>query len=110
MKTGEFNILVAEFFGECQDILDKATLDYATENDRLANFKELAIILDTTPGEVLMVYFMKHLISIRNYYKGRQSNREDIRGRFKDAVNYLILGLALVEEERDAKQGSSNLT
>ena len=51
---------------------------------------------------VLWIFLKKHMDGITAYIKGHKSQREDVRGRIKDAIVYLMLLWAMVEE-RDEK-------
>ena len=74
--------------------------EYArTQNDVFANFKRVAADLETTPEKVLLTYFLKHKDGIASWANGHTSQREDVRGRIKDAIVYLILLWGMVEEK-----------
>jgi|TARA_R100001530_G_scaffold131243_1_gene102779 hypothetical protein len=45
-----------------------------------------------------MVYLLKHIDGITAYLAGHKSQREDVRGRIKDAIVYLMLLWAMIEE------------
>lgn len=47
---------------------------------------------------VLWVYFRKHCDGIVAYLNGHKSQREDVRGRIKDAIVYLILLWMMVDQ------------
>jgi len=46
-----------------------------------------------------MVYLLKHIDGITAYLNGHKSQREDVRGRIKDAIVYLMLLWAMIEEK-----------
>jgi hypothetical protein len=48
---------------------------------------------------VLWTYLRKHIDGIASFLKGHKSQREDVRGRIKDAIAYLILLYGMIEEE-----------
>lgn len=82
-------------------LCDKKSLDYASEDDRLSDFKETAESIGITPEQVLMVFATKHWRAINTYIKnGCQDTRsEPIIGRIYDLQNYLDLLIALKEED-----------
>jgi hypothetical protein len=67
--------------------------------DVLANFRRIAERTGLTPGQVLTVYLLKHLDSITAALcQPTLPQAETVVSRFADAVNYLKLGFALLEE------------
>jgi hypothetical protein len=99
MKTANFGRWRTLFDEECAAILRVKGNDYASGDDRLANFKRLAARLGLSPIQVWAVYFVKPIDAILEYAKAGKVSSEPIRGRFAVARNYLDLGLALIEEE-----------
>ena len=87
--------VVRELNTEAEDTLDTANKEYATDDDKFNNFHITANILrEMNPRlaqieaeDVAFIFMMKHLFSI---CKG-VSLREDMRGRFKDCLNYIHL-------------------
>jgi protoporphyrinogen oxidase len=74
--------------------------EYAHADDNaFANFERGAAALGLTREQVLMVYLMKHMDGIVAYVRGHRSQREDIRGRIKDARLYLALLWGMIESE-----------
>jgi len=69
-------------------------------SDVLNNFKVVATELGLTPIQVWYVYFRKHVASIGQYAKKPDAGMsEPIQGRIMDALNYLELLNALIEDE-----------
>lgn len=68
-------------------------------DDVFNNFNRLAGDLDIDRKKVLWVYFNKHRDGIAAYLKGHVSQREDVRGRIKDSIVYLMLLWGMIEEE-----------
>ena len=102
MNKSEFLKIANEIFTDAIGVLDKANIDYANDDDALSNFKEAAEILGCYKYDVLLVYWFKHFKSITNHIKGKRGNREPIKGRFLDCINYLVLCYAMiVEDERE---------
>ena len=68
-------------------------------DDRLANFKVTAEAIGLTPLQVWAVFAHKHWDAIMTYTQGGKVASENIEGRFDDLINYLYLGMALIEEK-----------
>jgi lysyl-tRNA synthetase class I len=86
-----------------RSILETKGKDYTMENeDRLYNFKLVAELVGITPKQVLMVYWLKHVLSILSHSKGLQET-EPIEQRIADVRNYMLLyrGLDTEEEFKD---------
>lgn len=78
---------------------DSKGKEYANSADRFANFNRISAQVGITNAQVGMVYLTKHLDSIQSYLKtGRIHSTERIRGRFVDAVTYLVLMAGMCEE------------
>lgn len=75
--------------------------DYTGEEDALANLRDRPEV-GLTGGQVLWVYLDKHLRAIQRYILEGQVESEPIEGRIHDAVLYLLLLGALVEERDGA--------
>lgn len=70
------------------------------DDDVLRNFKAVAERMGVTPMQAWGVYFLKHIDAITSLAKDPAiPQAEAIEGRFADAINYLKLGFALVNEK-----------
>lgn len=67
-------------------------------NDVLFNFKSIALRLKISPLKVWGVYFLKHIDAIISQTEENIEASEPLEERFADALNYLYLGYALMEE------------
>lgn len=108
MQAKQFDKLLAETLESCKDLMVSKGGEYAHGDDRLDNFKRNAVLLGLTPEEVLSIYLGKHMDAIHTYVKDIRLGRDRVRGesilgRFDDAINYLILGKALVVEREQQK-------
>ena len=102
MDNDVFYKFINDLFKERIEVMKSKGIEYTKGNkDKLANFKEIAQLLGLTPLQVWSVYFFKHIASILNYVREGKVHSEPIRSRFVDAINYLELGLALIEEVKD---------
>src|SRR5947207_2202566 len=69
------------------------------EEDVNSNLKRTAQAIGLDPLQVAWVFTLKHLDSISNFIKTRQTpSGEPIEGRIGDAVNYLIILASLIKE------------
>jgi hypothetical protein len=75
--------------------------------DVLANFKRVAVRAGITPEQAWLVYFLKHIDAVTSIMAQPDLPvSEAPPGRFADAINYLKLGYALLEErQRDTFTG-----
>lgn len=110
MNQQTFEVFVEKFLAQSARLLVSKGAEYAGSEDRLVNFKRGAMQVAATPLQVAQIYLSKHLDSIQTYIRETAAGRypqlsEPIQGRFHDAVNYLLLMAALVEEqERTVKE------
>jgi hypothetical protein len=100
MKTKEFNEHRKEFFESAMKLSDAKSIEYTISSiDRLANFKNVAARLGTTPMQALMVYVLKHVDAICNDAKtDKQFSDESFYSRAQDVCNYMVLATALHKE------------
>lgn len=83
--------------------------DYAVGDDAFHNFDTVAQFLGSTREQVLATYLYKHLSAIFAYTRGEYADSEPIRGRIKDAINYLIFLAAMNDDEDpDASFAATN--
>ena len=87
-------------------ILGQANAEYAQSGNKFENFDMIAAFFNGAcpefegkfgPKHVATVYFLKHFISI---LKG-VSIREDMSGRYIDAINYLRLMAGIDERAKE---------
>lgn len=100
---------VAELFDrvhrELAELREAGQKEYAhDETNAFANFERIGVRLGVGRDVVLLVYLLKHIDGITAYVKGHKSQREDVRGRIKDAIVYLHLLYGMVEED-DTPEG-----
>lgn len=75
--------------------------DYTAEDDALANLRDMPRA-GISGRQKLWVYLDKHMRAIETYIRDGQVASEPIETRIQDAVLYLLLFGALVEEEKTA--------
>ena len=84
---------------------DSGQEEYAhDEKNVFANFERVANLLGVNREKVLMTYLLKHIDGIAAYANGHKSQREDITGRITDAIVYLCLLWAMVDEGREHEE------
>jgi len=101
MTSEQFNSIVQQQMGLCQEILLAKGADYTDGGDRLSNFKLVADLVGVSPKVVWAIYWLKHVVAIANYCGRDHLESEPIDGRIADGINYLLLLAALVSEEAE---------
>jgi len=92
-------------WSQVQQTRDEGQKEYAhTDNNVFANFDRVGSLLSISSEKTLMVYLLKHIDGITAYLAGHKSQREDVRGRIKDAIVYLMLLWAMIEERESNEQ------
>ena len=82
-----------------------------SSDDKLKNFKSVGERLNLKPEEILLVYLLKHMDSIRNYVQtGTEACEESISGRIRDARNYLLLLHAMILETKNGEENGTKET
>jgi len=72
-----------------------------SDKDKFKNFKSIGERTNVSALKVAMIYFLKHVDSIRNYEQyGTESSDEPIIGRIMDARNYLLLMGGMIYEQK----------
>lgn len=95
------SMLQESIFKQLRAVREDGQKEYAHQDDRpFRNFETLAEELDRPREEMLWVFLKKHLDGILAYIKGHKSQREDVRGRLKDAIMYLIILWAMIDEDQ----------
>lgn len=117
MNDHDFIRYRAGLLKKANKVADLKVQDYAHSPDRLANFKRQAERWGGTPEHILGVYLGKHLDAIQRAVTELVAFRldeiearisEPIEGRLVDAINYLILLGALLEERRGSIEDQSS--
>ena len=102
MKKLHFDVFFDHIISEVKGTRDEGQKEYARTDDNIfANFERVAECLKIDREKVLMVYLLKHIDGIGSYIDGHKSQREDVTGRIKDAIVYLLLLWAMIAGEKD---------
>lgn len=106
MNVERFNEIVEEVLGHCKETLVKKADDYARDYDRLNNFKAVSQQTGVMPEHVLLVWQSKHANAVKDFIediksKEKKRTREEWKEKIGDIINYNILLLALLEDEKN---------
>ena len=100
MTRAEMARVMERVFAECNAVRGEGQKEYARRDDSaFANFERIAERLGLDRKQVLMVYFEKHVDGVHSHIEGHTSQREDVRGRIKDAITYLCLLRGMIDED-----------
>lgn len=104
MKAQEFNQVLEAQMKLCQRILGGKAQEYATDVDRLHNFKLAAALKDETQTRALAGMMVKHTVSVYDMCLSGDEYPLDIwEEKITDHINYLILLQAVVIEEAEER-------
>lgn len=104
-KQELYSKTIEETLNRCASLLTKKQEEYAPDEDPLANFKKGAKVSGLTEEQVLYMYCVKHLVSIRDIVFGVvPSSRELIQEKTGDIINYMTLLNCITEEKLSEKQ------
>jgi hypothetical protein len=102
MNSITFEKLVNERFEACIALLENKAAQYATEEDRLHNFKIAGLFQEETPLKALLGMMSKHLVSLKDYVKKHENRIETSKKNWievlNDTHNYLYLAEGLLED------------
>ena len=100
MTQKEFNTFSKALDYMAKDVMKSKGPEYTQQDkDVLANFKNTAERLNTTPLKVWGAFYDKQLSSIFAHLNDANLKKaESIESRFADIINYCHLGLALFKE------------
>ena len=103
MRSVKNPILIKPLMEHSKETLVVKAAEYASDKDRLYNFKRAGELTHKEPEETLIGMASKHFVSVEelcSYYDTTHS-QEFILEKFGDAVNYLILLYALIEDREN---------
>jgi hypothetical protein len=103
MTKEQMRLVMETMYQEEQSAREAGQKEYAHREEKaFANFERVAERLHMDRKAVLWVYLEKHLDGITSYIHGHKSQREDVRGRIKDARVYLALLRGMIEEDESS--------
>lgn len=99
-KTELYNKTINETLDRCRSLLCSKQQEYAPDADPLANFKKGAVMGNSSPEQVLWMYCLKHLVSVRDIIYGEvPASKEVIQEKTGDIINYMVLLNCLIAEK-----------
>lgn len=98
MKFNRMTEIQEALFQRVRDVRDSKGREYATEEDTLADFKEVAAELGVDPLTVWGTYVKKHQRAIDSFIRSGSTRSELIQDRIMDVITYHILLLGLVDD------------
>lgn len=105
MNSEWFEKVIKEQIKTCEDVLIGKAKEYATDDDRLHNFKNAAGMMSCDPKEALAGMMAKHTISVYDMCRsGNDYSIELWNEKITDHINYLLLLKAVVTEEKSLDQ------
>ena len=100
MTTTLFEAIINTQFEKCKNVLIDKAKEYASEGDRLHNFRCAAGMQGCSAEEALAGMMAKHTISIYDMCRDGKRYPEDLwNEKITDHINYLLLLRALITED-----------
>lgn len=100
MTNEHFKNILQMRLAATETTLAKKAHEYASDEDRLHNFKKAAMVLNCTPKQALLGMLAKHLVSVIDLVNDPADATWALWDeKIGDSINYLILLEALVKEE-----------
>lgn len=101
MDAKQFEEIFERVVDQSRNILIAKAAEYATDEDRLHNFKKAAILTDGTPHQALWGFLAKHLVSLSDMVASEKTYSDaQWDEKIGDSINYLILLRAQVSDEQ----------
>jgi len=112
MQTTVFEHIVQDQIERSTSVLLSKAKEYATDTDRLANFKTAAELQGITPSQALAGMMAKHTQSVYSMIaSGEAYTTAQWDEKITDHINYLLLLRAVLEEEHNTPEsGVGGLT
>lgn len=109
MTKDDFAALLTDIQAAESAVRAQGQREYAhTDDNCFDNFDRAAARLGIGREKVLMVFALKHIDGICAYVNGHRSQREDVRGRIKDARLYLALLWGMLEDNEHGTRPADN--
>lgn len=110
MKQAEFASLLDKIQEQEREVRKAGQAEYAREADNcFANFDRIGKMLNLPREKVLWIYLFKHIDGIVAHINGHKSQREDVRGRIKDARLYLALLWGMLDDSEAGGEAQLDL-
>ena len=99
MNSKQFDLLLERRFQRPREVLASKAAEYATDTDKLHNFKAAAAIVGMTLQKTWLGMWVKHIVSVLDKIKsGEPVTEEWCDEKLGDLINYLILLEAIYAE------------
>ena len=113
MKHNMFEKILNRRIELTKSVLASKNVEYASDSDKLHNFKRACKMIGCSPEKALIGMATKHFISILDIVDKIDSNKNyvakssveviaKVEEKIGDAINYLILLEALIKERYEA--------
>lgn len=100
MTKQELGEVFEQVYAEIMELREAGQNEYAHhDGNAFRNFEMVGDLLNLDREEVLMVYALKHVFGIVSHVNGHTSQREDVRGRIKDLIVYMMILYAMQQED-----------
>jgi hypothetical protein len=97
-----FTALLEQRITQMRSVLSTKAKEYASDADRLHNFKRAAAVLGTTPAKACMAFMTKHFVSVQDIVSaaaiGQATPQAVIDENLGDLCNYVVLLEAILKE------------
>ena len=102
MNNERFTSLVEEMRSASINTLLNKNANYASNDDRLHNFKVGASLIGGTPAQAALGYMAKHFASLQDKVLNNDfRDREDLLEKCQDIINYVVFIWCIGNEEMD---------
>ena len=92
MTNKDFLETIEERHRQCLSTLEFKSSIYASDNDRLSNFKDVAAMNNVSSQEALWGMVSKHIVAVKNQTKsGHIPTKKWIKEYLGDIINYMYL-------------------
>jgi len=99
-----FNEVVEARCEKIKATLEQKAEEYASERDRLHNFKQASVLLHSTPLKAATGFWMKHIVSITDMVEAPDRwSVSQWEEKIGDAINYLVLMEAIIKESLETR-------
>lgn len=100
MNNNDFTTEVERMLQLSRDTLVKKATEYASDTDRLHNFKQGAGLQKRSQKQTLLGFLTKHIISVVDMLDSDETfSRAQWDEKLGDFINYALIASAMVEEE-----------
>jgi len=103
MNAKEFADVVDTQMQICQLMLGVKAAEYASDEDRLYNFKVAAGLQGVTPQEALAGMMAKHTVSVYDLIRQDSVTMSMWEEKISDHINYLLLLKAVLIEDQKSE-------